>query len=265
MSTTQHASTKEDILRYLLRQGEANAQELADALRISPQAVRRHLKDLEAEELIVHQDRHEGMGRPQHVYHLSKQGRSRFPQAYDDFALSLLDTLADAVPPDQFGEILQQQWLRKAHTYRRQLGQGSLQERLVKLVELRQAEGYMAEWRPAEQVNGNQSIGDTSNLHTDDAATHAANQAAQVEFHGNGHAEDLAGNDSEHDPNHPEGTERFILTEYHCSIASVARSFPTVCDYELELFMHTLPDCKVERTHWQIEGQHQCGYLITRG
>lgn len=81
-------------MRYLLKQGEATAQELADALAISPQAVRRHLKDLEAEQLLEHQTVQVGMGRPQHVYHLSKTGRSHFPEAYDQFALGLLDTLA---------------------------------------------------------------------------------------------------------------------------------------------------------------------------
>jgi len=35
-----------------------------------------------------------------------------------------------------------------------------------------------------------------------------------------------------------------------------------VCDHELELFATALPDCTVERTHWIVDGQHQCGYLV---
>jgi len=41
--------TKQDILQHLLKRGEVTAQDLADRLDISPQAIRKHLKDLEAE------------------------------------------------------------------------------------------------------------------------------------------------------------------------------------------------------------------------
>jgi len=52
MTTTQPASTKDDILQYLLKNGQSTAQDLAEELSISPQATRRHLKDLEGEGLI---------------------------------------------------------------------------------------------------------------------------------------------------------------------------------------------------------------------
>ena len=73
MMTEQHSSTKQDILEYLLKQGQAIAQDLATSLDISPQAIRRHLKDLETEGLIAYQSVSSGTGRPQHIYHLSPQ------------------------------------------------------------------------------------------------------------------------------------------------------------------------------------------------
>lgn len=150
MTTTQQSSTKQDILQYLLKQERAIAQTLAEALDISPQAIRRHLKDLEAEGLIEYKSVSMGMGRPQHVYQLSKKGRDRFPNHYGEFAVSLLDTLEETVGSEQVSTILQKQWERKALEYRQLLGQGSLAERVAKLVELRQSEGYMAEWYPVE-------------------------------------------------------------------------------------------------------------------
>ncbi len=47
--------------------------------------------------------------------------------------------------------ILRKQWQRKATTAEL-VGTGSLQERVTKLVELRRAEGYMAECYPVESV-----------------------------------------------------------------------------------------------------------------
>lgn len=150
MTSSQHLHTKQDILQQLLKRGQATAQELAETLAISPQAVRRHLKELEAEGLIEYHSVQAGMGRPQHAYQLSHQGRAQFPDSYDDFAVSLLDTLAETVEPDQFGIILRKQWERKANEYRQHLGNGPLEERVAKLVEIRRAEGYMAEWYPVE-------------------------------------------------------------------------------------------------------------------
>lgn len=146
MTSTQHPSTKQDILQLLLKEEQATAQELAEALEISPQAIRRHLKDLEGAGLIEHQQVQGGMGRPQHIYKLSRKGRDRFPSRYGEFAISLLDTLSKTIDEEQFSTILQKQWQRKAQEYRDCLGNGSVEERVAKLVKMRQAEGYMAEW-----------------------------------------------------------------------------------------------------------------------
>lgn len=213
MTATQHPSTKQDILHHLLKRGQATAQDMADLLRISPQAIRRHLKDLEDEGLIEHQVQPVAMGRPNYSYQLSQKGRSLLPDRYDEFALSLLDTLAETVGKDQVNKILQKQWQRKALEYRDRVGQGSLQERVANLVELRKAEGYMAEWHQVE---------------ADPASTNS----------------------------------RFIITEYNCAISHVAESFPSVCGHELEMFALALEGCKVERTHWLVNGEHRCGYLV---
>lgn len=153
MNITQPTSTKQDILDYLLKQGQATAQDLADTFEISPQATRRHLKDLETEGLIEHQSVQSGMGRPQYVYCLSQKGRDRFPHRYGEFAVSFLDTLAETIGETQVKEVLKKQWERKADEYRYLIGKGTLKDRVAKLVELRQNEGYMAELLLLEENN----------------------------------------------------------------------------------------------------------------
>lgn len=153
MTTTQPASTKDDILQYLLKNGQSTAQDLAEELSISPQATRRHLKDLEGEGLIEYFAVQNKIGRPQHIYRLSRQGRGRFPHNYDNFAVSFLNTLVETVGEQQVGEILKKQWQRKAAEYQLRLGKGSLGERMRKLLEIRQEEGYMAELVALEAEN----------------------------------------------------------------------------------------------------------------
>jgi DeoR family suf operon transcriptional repressor len=162
MTAAQQPSTKQDILHYLLRQGQASAQAIAEEFKLSPQAIRRHLKDLETEGLIEHQAIQVGMGRPNYLYELSSQGRDRLRRTddqlsdrYDEFALSLLDTLAETVGKDQVKTILRKQWERKAIEYQQQIGGGSLEMRVAKLVELRKAEGYMAEYHQVQPADSN--------------------------------------------------------------------------------------------------------------
>jgi DeoR family transcriptional regulator, suf operon transcriptional repressor len=210
---TKQARTKQDILTTLLKQGQSTAQALAIGLEITPQAVRRHLKDLENEGLITLEGPvvAAGMGRPNHMYSLSADGRKQFPDRYNDFSMSLLQTLAATVGKEQMISILRQQWQHKAEEYRHQVGTGSLQERVARLVEIRQLEGYMAESHLVEPENPNAGL---------------------------------------------------VLTEYNCAIAEIAAAYPNVCGHELEMFTIALPDCKVDRTHWLVGGEHRCGYLI---
>ncbi len=199
--------TKQEILELLLKHGELKAQNLADYLHISPQAIRRHLSELEAEGLVSYTAEVVGMGRPQHIYRLTKKGRDRFPAGYDQFTVSFLGTLAESLGKEQLQEVLAKEWQKKAQAYRQQIGGGSLGDKIQQLAKLRQAEGYITDWYAIEE------------------------------------------------------TGDFIYTEYNCAIASVAESFPAVCSHELEMFSAIL-DCPVERTHWLVDGQHRCGYLI---
>ena len=142
---TGFPSTKQNILQELLKLGQASASELAKSLAISSQAIRRHLGELETEGLIIHAAIQKGMGRPQHYYELSQQGRSLFPHRYGEFAVDFLDTLAETVGKEKITNVLEKQWQKKAQAYRDRIGGGTINERVAKLVKLRQEEGYMAE------------------------------------------------------------------------------------------------------------------------
>ncbi|NET69999.1 MAG: iron-sulfur cluster biosynthesis transcriptional regulator SufR [Sphaerospermopsis sp. SIO1G2] len=222
MATTQQSSTKQDILEFLLKHTQATALELAEILEVSPQAIRRHLKDLDGDELVIYSiPDNPGTGRPQHIYRLSQRGREHLQKSvsgigagYGEFAVSLLDTLAETVGKDQVKTILQKQWERKALEYRERVGKGALEERVAALVEIRKAEGFMAEFHPVES---DMNVG-----------------------------------------------EMFMFMEHTCAISNVAESFPSVCGNELEMFAAILPDCSVERTHWLIDGEHRCGYLVQK-
>ena len=56
--------------------------------------------------------------------------------------------------------------------------------------------------------------------------------------------------------------EQYVFAEYNCAISQVAETFPSVCGHELEMLQAVFADSSVERTHWMVGNEHQCGYLI---
>ncbi|MFZ9752235.1 MAG: iron-sulfur cluster biosynthesis transcriptional regulator SufR [Cyanobium sp.] len=146
--------TRQAVLALLLRRGEATAADLAGHLNLSVQVMRRHLRSLGDEGLVEASPTPEGPGRPSNRWRLTPSGHARFPDGGEDFALGLLHSLADAMPADAMRQLLEQQAIQKALDYRRQLGEGGLDLRLERLVELRRQEGYVAECRPDPEQPG---------------------------------------------------------------------------------------------------------------
>ena len=59
-----HKGVRRDIVLALKREQPLGARDLADRLRVSPNAVRHHLKELEAEGLIGYRREQRGVGAP---------------------------------------------------------------------------------------------------------------------------------------------------------------------------------------------------------
>ncbi|WP_304548189.1 metalloregulator ArsR/SmtB family transcription factor [Blastococcus sp. TF02A-26] len=100
---SEDRSTRHRVTALLLEHGPQTASELAGRLGVSPAAVRRHLDALlgtgRVEERQAPGTRR-GRGRPARQYHLTDVGRSTFPHAYDDLALTALRHIASSQGPE---------------------------------------------------------------------------------------------------------------------------------------------------------------------
>jgi len=154
MGAEAQTPTREATLSLLLRQGERSATWLADSLGISVQAMRRHLRSLEEAGLVEASPIPEGPGRPSNLWQLTSEGHQRFPDGSKHFALGLLNSMAATLPPETMENLLTQQAQEKAKAYQKELGSGSIQDRLEKLIELRRREGYVSEYQPSPDGSG---------------------------------------------------------------------------------------------------------------
>lgn len=85
--------TRRMIMTLLKTQGPVGVGSLAAQLGITEMGVRRHLKLMEQDGLIVATIVRQAMGRPTFLYSLSEQGSEQFPRNYDHLLLELLEEL----------------------------------------------------------------------------------------------------------------------------------------------------------------------------
>ncbi len=111
-ATHDDGRTRDRVSALLLEHGPQTASELAERLGISAAAVRRHLDALVTAgrlEERLGREAHRGRGRPARRFHLTDAGRSAFPHAYDDLALTALRYVAAAGGPDAVRAVAEQQ------------------------------------------------------------------------------------------------------------------------------------------------------------
>src|SRR6267143_1266809 len=92
---TAHKGLRAEILLALKRAQPLTAKQLAHQLGVSVNAIRHHLKELEAAGLIGYGREQRGVGAPTFAYRLSPDGEGLFPRAYEETLTQLLQRVAE--------------------------------------------------------------------------------------------------------------------------------------------------------------------------
>jgi DeoR family suf operon transcriptional repressor len=90
-----HKGLRGDVLRELKRSQPLTAKDLAEKLGVSANAIRHHLKELEAELLVTYGREQRGVGAPTFAYRLSSHGEALFPKRYEQTLNDLLNRVAE--------------------------------------------------------------------------------------------------------------------------------------------------------------------------
>jgi DeoR family suf operon transcriptional repressor len=132
------------LLTALKREGEARADDLAEALGITVSAVRQHLAGLSAAGLVEHREVRMGPGRPRHLYTLSAMGDSLFPRAYAAVVTDLLAE-AEAEDPAIVDRMFERRRRRRVERAKERLAGKSFEARVAELTSILDEDGYLAE------------------------------------------------------------------------------------------------------------------------
>ena len=144
-----HKGIRGEILLQLKRAQPLTAKQLAERLRVSPNAIRHHLKELEADRLIVYGREQRGVGAPTFAYRLSVGAEALFPRRYEEMLTGLLEHVAETAGRQAALEIFEQHYAELTRKLCAELAGAPVAERVEAVARLMSEGGYMAEWDEA--------------------------------------------------------------------------------------------------------------------
>jgi predicted ArsR family transcriptional regulator len=200
--------SREVIVQELRARGAVSADELAVALGVTKQCVRKHLDVLERDGYVEHATARGDRGRPAHVFRLTTKAEELFPKRYDLFAKSVLRQIGEVWGERGLNTVFCGCASEMVAELRPRLEGLGFDERVRRLTELLREAGYEAE------------------------------------------AEELE-----------DGS--YVLTEWNCPQAELAREYRQLCEQELIVYRELL-ETEVFRESRIAGGASRCAYRVLR-
>ncbi|HYC32546.1 MAG TPA: helix-turn-helix domain-containing protein [Gemmatimonadales bacterium] len=140
-----HKGQRGAVLVHVKRGRRVTAKSLASTLGVSLNAVRHHLKELEAQGLITYEREHRGVGAPVYLYSLSPAGEALFPRRYEETLTALLDRIVEREGREAAVALLESHVAELARHLGAALEGVPAERRLEVVARVRTEQGYMAQ------------------------------------------------------------------------------------------------------------------------
>lgn len=138
-------ATRQEILKYIRRHGEATVRELGDLLGLTATGIRQHLNILEHDGLVAVHETRGRVGRPAMVYSLTDAGAALFPSRYDDLSNLLMGEIRAIAGSKGLQSVLMRVARRSAEPYDARVVGRPLAERCEETTAIMQERGCVAD------------------------------------------------------------------------------------------------------------------------
>jgi len=151
------SSSQTKILHILKLQGNITANDIAPQVNMTSMGARQHLESLEQQGYVKHLFNHAGRGRPKKLWQITDKGQTLFPDAHSSLLVNLLGHMKQQLGDEALDNLIICRETEMLKDYHQALSPlATLEEKLLKLAEIRTKEGYMASY----EKYSNDSSGD---------------------------------------------------------------------------------------------------------
>lgn len=138
-------ATRQDILDYIRRHGEATVRGLSQVLTLTTTGIRQHLTVLERDGLVKVRETRGRIGRPALVYSLTPAGDALFPHRYDELSNLLIEEVRAIAGSKGLQTVLMRLATRSAEPYLARMSGKALPARVDEAIEVINERGCLAE------------------------------------------------------------------------------------------------------------------------
>lgn len=132
----------------LKTRGPQSIAVIARAMDVTAEAVRQQMTRLHADGLVDAESRSAGRGRPTQIWFLTAAGHGRFPDTHAEMTVQMIAAVRQVFGDEGIDKLVQVRENAMLSVYQQAMQDApDLKARLERLVDVRSAEGYMAELR----------------------------------------------------------------------------------------------------------------------
>lgn len=143
------------LLMLFKMRGPQTAAAIGAEIGTTKENARQQLVKLAADGLVEAKSVPQGVGRPQQIWTLTERGHAQFPDTHAELTVSILNSVRKILGGEALDQLIAARETETRAAYARILSPvDGIEARLAALAERRTREGYMAEWRPAEDGVG---------------------------------------------------------------------------------------------------------------
>jgi DeoR family suf operon transcriptional repressor len=149
-SLSGHKGLRSQVLLEIKKSQPITTKDLGARFGVSANAVRRHLKELEADGLVRFVRQQQDVGAPAFAYALTEQGEALFPNGYRDALTEFLGQVAQRDGREAVVAMFEDRYTALTRRLRAELDLAPKEERLNVVARVLTEAGYMAEWSEAD-------------------------------------------------------------------------------------------------------------------
>lgn len=257
-------SQRLEILTALKRHGGMSVKELAAHFQMSYMGIKQHCLDLEAEGYLETSRRPKPVGRPEIVYRLTPRAYELFPGGSNEWTMAVLDSVQQSYGPAAPAKLLFTIFGQRADKYRASLDAGlPLPERAAQFAQLRNAEGYMAEFENDDAPPATHFASTAASLAEEQPALplEVTPPPARRQPAVSGGFRVVTARPAPAEPIHNGASSRLRIVEHHSPIEDLLRRHPIIGRLERETFERVL-NCPVRREEFAEPGLYRCVFHI---
>jgi predicted ArsR family transcriptional regulator len=147
--TSHHGVTPAQmgILNHLKQGGDASAKQIASDVGVTPMSIRIHLRALESAGFVEITLERGATGRPTHIYSLTEEARTVFPNDYEALLEGFVRALVELDGKEKVEAVFKRMEMNATILHSPEMENRALAGRVAEMARILSDSGYMAEWQ----------------------------------------------------------------------------------------------------------------------